>query len=576
MNVRKLGSAALLAGLLLCQRGYAWNVLPEIGFPKGFSGMPLSVSVDDFNNDGRKDVLMTMEPGATSATYAGTVMLFSQQANGQLVGPYVAYRGTPAVDHEAADLNHDGRTDLVVAHGFGVTTMIAQPGGGFVRATYDLPADRPGWHNAGWNNLVLYDVDRDGQRDIVMFAWYGYAAAYLLNPNGTVRSSHGFRVPTAGYNDFALGDVDHDGKEDLVSSSGQGLNEQLVVYGPDGLGGLAVRASWTNGYDAPNSIAVGDFDHDGLQEILFTVGRNSPAFMSRMLLDPDLNIVAFDSLDADQVPAGLVAGDINGDGLDDAALYNNGWYGLGVFLQSEGRLLPMNQFSIKSNTWDPDALAIGDVTGDGCPDLVMGDYDGTYLLQVVRGTACNVSPLPTVDYGMVLHAWPVKPIADLPGGYDRYFTATLNVYSGDQLKIKEPTVYIRLTALAGYKVKIAGTATQWDACSIAESTETSALVVCSDQFWTTQRYSPRRDFSVALDPLTDTKVRIDTWVESGGASRREIHDTNPRNQSVTKIVSFIGGQGAPPPCERDPLTHLCKRPSLQPTLAPTPLRPARR
>ena len=114
-----------------------------------------------------------------------------------------------------------------------------------------------------------------------------------------------------------------------MSSSGQDIREHLVVYGPDGQGGLRVRAAWTNSVPI-NSIAIGDFDHDGLQEILFTVGGNSPAYVSRLLLDPDWNIVLFESMDAGQIPSGLVAGDINGDGLDDAALYNDGWSGLGM------------------------------------------------------------------------------------------------------------------------------------------------------------------------------------------------------------------------------------------------------
>ncbi|HKN78896.1 MAG TPA: VCBS repeat-containing protein [Lysobacter sp.] len=562
MNLRKVGSALLLAGMLLCERSNAWNFSPVTGFPKSFSGVPLKVSVVDFTNDGRKDVLMTMDSHANNAEYAGSVMLFRQQADGKLAPPVIVYRGTgwveAAVDHEAADLNHDGRMDLVVAHPDSITTLIARPGGGYVSTYYFRPVNTD-WQNSGINSLVLYDVDGDGQRDIVLFAWHTYAAAFLLDAKGTVRSSRGFQVPTQGYNDFAVGDVDHDGKEDLVSSSGQETREHLVVYGPDGQGGLAVRAAWTNSVPI-NSIAIGDFDHDGLQEILFTVGGNSPSYVSRLLLDPDWNIVLFESMDAGQIPSGLVAGDINGDGLDDAALYNDGWSGLGMFLQSEGHLLPMIQTGvntrIKSNTWDPDALAIGDVNSDGCPDLVMGDGEGTYLLQVVRGYACDLSPLPTVDYGMALKAWPMQPAYGLPGAYQRIVTASLSTYSGGEVKIMEPKVYIRLTALPGYKVKVTGLQTDYRPCSIAESTETSALVTCAPNDWIVQA-SQRIDLNIYLDINTDTQVKVDTWVESGSESRREIRDIGRRNQSATRTFSFVASQPSPGPCKHDPRTKRC-------------------
>lgn len=536
MRSWKLAAALLLAGVVLCQRGDAWNVDPVRNYPG--SSYTTSLSIADLDSDGRDDVLLTSDP-LSSGAFKGKLVWYRQKADGELAAPVVIAGGNPS-DHVAGDLNGDGRTDLVLSLASAyISIYIAQSGGGFVRTDHFRPLDTQ-WHNSTINNVVLYDVDGDGRRDIVMFAWYGYAAAFLLDGNGKVRSKRGFHVPTQGYNDFAVGDVDHDGIDDLVASSGQeAYAEHLMVFGPDGAGGLAVRASWTMGFNAINSVTVGDTDGDGLQEILFSWGGNVPnAWVDRVLLNTDLTVAYSDYMEVSDIPTSIIADDLNADGKDDVAITHFGWYSVSTFLQSEGRLLPAQTMRAMTNSWHTDLLAAGDLNSDGCPDMAVANGGDAMILQVLRGRECAISPLPTVDYGTTLRTYYYQTSQDFPDIRGRVVAATLHAYETGEMKVRDPVMHIRITAVPPYAVHVVNTSSQWGLCTIQENHGPTALVVCAPNAWANEFSSPKMEFVANLDATIPTKVRIEAWATSGGVERGEVYDTDMKNQRATLYADF--------------------------------------
>lgn len=540
MRSWKFAAALLLAGSVLCQRGDAWNVSPVRNYPG--SSFTRSLSIADLDNDGRNDVLLTSDP-LSSGAFAGKLVWYRQKPDGELAAPRAIAGGNPN-DHVAADLNHDGRTDLVLALGTAyISIYIAQPGGGFVRTDHFRPLDTQ-WQNSGGNNVVLYDVDGDGQRDIVMFAWHSYAAAFLLDANGKVRSKHGFQVPTQGYNDYAVGDVDHDGIDDLVASSMQGAyREHLMVFGPDGAGGLAVRASWTMGFNGINSVTVGDTDGDGLDEILFAWGGNVPnAWVDRILLNTDLTMAYSDYMEVSDNPTSIIAEDLNADGKDDVAISHNGWYSISTFLQSEDRLLPAQKLGAMTNSWVPNLIAAGDLNSDGCPDTAVANGGDAMMLQVFRGKECVLSPLPTVDYGVELRSNFVQAYPEsFPDIYLRLISATLRTYRSGEMIIREPVMHIQLTAVPPYTVSIANMSSEWATCTVESSTPAMALVTCPALAWANESSSPKMDFNLYLSSTAPTQVHVNAWVTSGGLDRGEIWDTNIKNQGARMYADFTAG-----------------------------------
>lgn len=90
-------------------------------------------------------------------------------------------------DARAADLNKDGKPDLIVVGEWMAPTVLLNKGGRFADATKQwLPANQEGW----WNCLTVADFDNDGDTDMVA-GNYGLNAQFKASPARPVQLTHG-------------------------------------------------------------------------------------------------------------------------------------------------------------------------------------------------------------------------------------------------------------------------------------------------------------------------------------------------------------------------------------------------
>jgi hypothetical protein len=245
------------------------------------------------------------------------------------------------LDHGVADLDGDGDLDLLLARHGPDAVLLGDGSGRFEELPGAVPA------GGGVTHAVsLGDVDGDGDQDAVLLL--PGPNALLLN-RGTGRFGTSALLPPdeETSRDGELVDVNLDGELDLVVAN-EGSNR---LYLGDGLGAFAEapealpQQPWTA---SGKALAVLDADLDGDPDLLFA-GRNgwSPYPTTDLLL------------------------------------HNQG----GAVFIDASMLLPAHQAEV-------DALAVGDVDGDGDQDVLLGTGEYTAeeaLLYIGDGTGALAS-----------------------------------------------------------------------------------------------------------------------------------------------------------------------------------------
>ncbi|MBN1538183.1 MAG: VCBS repeat-containing protein [Anaerolineales bacterium] len=238
--------------------------------------------------------------------------------------------------------------------------------------------------------LALGDLDRDGDLDLAA-GNYGLSNRLYLNEGSgdSFNGESGSDISTDAHatKSLALGDMDGDGYFDLVAGNYNQANRLYLNNGTsdpfNGVSGSNISA------DTHNTIAVvlGDVDRDGDLDLL--VGNSGQA--NRLYLNNGTS-TPFSAVSGSDISADVLAtrsmalGDVDGDGDPDLVTGNDGTNQLYL---NNGTTDPFNGVSgvsISTDTHNTLSVAMGDVDRDGDLDLVAGNYGQTNRLYLNNGT----------------------------------------------------------------------------------------------------------------------------------------------------------------------------------------------
>jgi hypothetical protein len=210
------------------------------------------VAAADLDGDGNMDVVSV----AVSASMGRAVHVFYGRGNGDFDAPAQPQGPDSAASVAVADLNGDGRLDLVTASysGDSYTVLLAAGARTFAPPRSDVASSRP-------RVVRALDLDRDGKADLAISLERpaGQVGVFLGKGDGSFRPQRNYAVGAGPYG-LGAADLNADGRVDLYTANIDGGSVSVLLGRGDGT--FAEARSFLCG-EYTVEIDSGDLDGDG-------------------------------------------------------------------------------------------------------------------------------------------------------------------------------------------------------------------------------------------------------------------------------------------------------------------------
>jgi hypothetical protein len=339
-------------------------------------GFTNTVAISDLNGDGKRDLV-----AANGDQYFPSVSVLLNRGDGRFRAR-VNYEagggeyGTPS-SVATGDLNGDRKVDLATANSEDANTVsvLLNRGDGRFRAKRDYAI------GAGASSIAIGDLNGDRNPDLAIAKRQNTVSVLLNKGDGSFGAKVDYRTGR-GPSSVAIGDLNGDARPDLATANYDGSTVSVLENRGDGR--FPAKADYGTGR-GPKSVAIGDLNGDRRPDLTTAnCGRTSSSSpcgansntVSVLLNRGDGSFQAKVDHRTGRMPQAVAVGDLNGDGKPELVTANLHFKAQSVSVlvnQGAGR------FAVKRDHpagYGPVSVAIGDLNGDRRLDLataIMGE-----------------------------------------------------------------------------------------------------------------------------------------------------------------------------------------------------------
>ncbi len=238
---------------------------------------PSSIAITDLNGDGKPDLVVANYNDNTISVLQNTSSIGSID-NGSFAGKIDLNSGLLPYSVAIADIDGDGKPDLIVANGRSNTIAVfrnAGISGSITSSSFNAKVDFATSQLP--YSVAIGDVDGDGKLDLAVANESNNTVSVFRNTSsiGNI-SSNSFAAKVDLMSDYlpfsvAIADIDGDGKPDIVVANEDSAN--VTVFRNQSISGditptsFAKKVAFKSG-NGPYSVAIADIDGDGKPDLV--------------------------------------------------------------------------------------------------------------------------------------------------------------------------------------------------------------------------------------------------------------------------------------------------------------------
>ncbi len=275
---------------------------------------------------------------------------------------------------QVGDVNGDGIRDLVTLGNSGLTVWFGNGDGTFRfgRSSSSVPAVEA-------TTFVLADLNRDGKLDVVLpnplptvLKLSSYIAVALGNGDGTFKPVVQYPLNEPGLNHVAVGDFNGDGVPDVVATGRSAGVWLLTGIGDGTFHPAQLTIPLLNAFN----ISVADLNGDGKLDLVVTAPAAGGGF-DIFFGNGDGTFATPQVFTLDQGPVALAVGPLTRGGPPGIAVNWSGSNSVYLYF-GDGKGAFSGPRIVTLPAGYRDGLSIGDMNGDGIPDLLSAGNTGPY------------------------------------------------------------------------------------------------------------------------------------------------------------------------------------------------------